>query len=55
VVAKGYPLAWSPDGKELALIRQSTVVPQPPGSIVAVPVAGGRARDLLEIPAPPRG
>lgn len=55
LVAKGYPLAWSPDGKELALIRQGTVVPQPPGTIVAVPAAGGRAHLLFRIPAGPSG
>ncbi|HJU37177.1 MAG TPA: hypothetical protein VJ716_07160 [Gaiellaceae bacterium] len=55
VVAKGDPLAWSPDGKQLALMRQSAVVPSPPGSIVAVPVAGGGPRVLLEIPAAPSG
>lgn len=54
-VGSGFPLAWSPDGKELALIRQSTVVPQPPGSIVALPAAGGRARLLFTIPAAPTG
>ena len=37
----GWPLAWSPDGKQIALIQQSTVIPQPPGSIVSVPLAGG--------------
>jgi hypothetical protein len=52
-VAKGYPLAWSPDGKEIALIRQGTALPLPAGSIVAVPAAGGRARLLLRIPAEP--
>jgi hypothetical protein len=55
LVAKGYPLAWSPDGKELALIRQGTVLPQPPGTIVSVPAAGGRAHLLFRIPAGPSG
>lgn len=55
LIASGFPLAWSPDGKQIALIRQSTVVPHPPGSIVAVPAAGGRARLLLEVPAAPSG
>jgi hypothetical protein len=55
LVANGYPLAWSPDGKELALIRQSTVIPSPPGSIVAVPVAGGRAHLLFRVRAAPSG
>lgn len=54
-VGSGYPLAWSPDGKQLALIRQSQVIPSPPGSIVAVPAAGGRARLLLRVPAAPSG
>lgn len=52
-VGKGYPLAWSPDGKELALFRQSPVIPQPPGTIVAVPATGGRARLLFKVPAAP--
>lgn len=54
-VGSGWPLAWSPDGKELALIRQSTVIPSPPGSIVAVPAAGGRAHLLFRVPAAPSG
>jgi hypothetical protein len=54
-VAKGDPLAWSPDGKELALFRQRMVIPPPPGSIVAVPAAGGRARLLFRVPAAPSG
>lgn len=54
VVAKGYPLAWSPDGEELALIRQSQVIPSPPGSIVAVPAAGGRGHLLFKVPAAPK-
>jgi hypothetical protein len=53
VVGKGYPLAWSPDGKEVALIRQGTVLPLPAGSIVAVPASGGRAHLLFKIPAAP--
>jgi hypothetical protein len=52
---KGYPLAWSPDGKELALIRQGTVLPLPAGSIVAVPAAAGPAHLLIRIPAAPSG
>jgi hypothetical protein len=52
-VGKGYPLAWSPDGKELALFRQSPVIPQPPGTVVAVPATGGRARLLFKVPAAP--
>ena len=55
VIGKGEPLAWSPDGKEIALIRQSTVVPSSAGSIVAVPAAGGRARFLLKVPPAPTG
>ena len=55
VVAKGDPLAWSPDGKELALIRQSEVIPSRPGTIVAVPATGGRAHLLLRVPAAPSG
>jgi hypothetical protein len=55
VVAKGDPLAWSPDGKELALFRQRMVIPPPPGSIVAVSAAGGRARLLFRVPAAPSG
>lgn len=55
LVANGYPLAWSPDGDELALIRQSQVIPSPPGSIVAVPLSGGRAKLLFRVPPAPSG
>jgi hypothetical protein len=51
LVGIGWPLAWSPDGKHIALIRQSTVIPQPPGTIVSVPVAGGHSRLLFNVPA----
>lgn len=51
LVGTGWPLAWSPDGKHIALIRQSTVIPQPPGTIVSVPLAGGRSRLLFNVPA----
>lgn len=53
LVGRGYPLAWSPDGEEIALIRQSQVIPSSAGSIVAVPAAGGRAHFLLEVPPAP--
>ncbi len=55
LVATGDPLAWSPDGKEIAFIRQGTVLPQPPGTIVAVPAAGGRTQLLFKAPAGPSG
>jgi dipeptidyl aminopeptidase/acylaminoacyl peptidase len=55
LVAKGDPLAWSPDGTQIALIRQSTVIPRPAGSIVAVPAAGGRAHLLFRVPPAPSG
>lgn len=55
VVGKGDPLAWSPDGREIALLRQSQGVPSPSGSIVAVPATGGRAHLLFKLPAAPSG
>ncbi|HZT94163.1 MAG TPA: hypothetical protein VE985_06790 [Gaiellaceae bacterium] len=55
LVAKGDPLAWSPDGREIALLRQSTAIPAPPGTIVAVPATGGRAHLLFRVPAAPSG
>lgn len=54
-LANGFPLAWSPDGREIALIRQSAVIPSSSGTIVAVPATGGRAHLLLEVPAAPSG
>jgi hypothetical protein len=50
-VGIGWPLAWSPDGTHIALIRQSTVIPQPPGTIVSVPLAGRHSRLLFNLPA----
>ena len=55
LVGSGFPLAWSPDGKNLALIRQSLDITSQPGTIVSVPIAGGRARRLFRIPVAPSG
>lgn len=53
-VATGYLEGWSPDGKDLALLR----IHRPyygtgfaGGSVVAVPVAGGPIRRLIRMPA----
>jgi WD40 repeat protein len=52
-VGKGELRAWSPDGTDLALIRLHRPfygAGFPGGSIVAVPVAGGRSRLLIKLP-----
>jgi hypothetical protein len=47
VITRGEPLAWSPDGKNLAILRDDV---SPTTTIVAVPVTGGQPRLLFKIP-----
>jgi hypothetical protein len=47
VITRGEPLAWSPSGKNLAILRDNA---SPTTTIVAVPATGGRPRPLFKVP-----
>jgi hypothetical protein len=53
-IGRGELGAWSPDGREIALVEEGPPTASgnyPGGSVVAVPVAGGHPRLLIKLPA----